>query len=168
MKVVCSMKKRSFLIYGILILVVLIPLMFYSWFTLGMISTNSPKPIKLAWVLQYKSLIKKDFLNINDVNIYYKQGSLYFDFITSKELSFEECKHITKITKDFIEKETVSKPLTEDGFKLLNIKLNFDINNISYAFECPYFTISDKQTRNENYKIWYLRIDDVIQEKLEF
>lgn len=168
MKVVCSMKKRSFLIYGILILVVLIPLMFYSWFTLDMISTNSPKPIKLAWVLQYKSLVKKEFLNINDVNIYYKQGSLCFDFSTINEFSLEECKHITKITKDFIEKETASRPLTEDGFKQLNIKLNFDINNSGYVFECPYFTISDKQTRNENYQTWYLRINDEIQEKIEF
>jgi hypothetical protein len=118
--------------------------------------------------LQYKSLIKKDFLNIYDVNIYYKQGRLCFDFITSKELSLEECKHITKITKDFIEKETASRPLMDDGFEQLCIRLNFDINDISYAFDCPYFTISQEQTRNENYKIWYLRIDDEIQEKLEF
>lgn len=161
-------EKKSFLIYGILIVVVLIPLIFYSWFTLGMISTNSPKPIKLAWVFQYKSLIKKDFININDVNIYYKQGSLYFDFITNKELSLEECKHITRIAKEFIEKETSSKPLSEDGFKQLNIKLNFDVNNSDYVFECPYFTMSEEPNIKNNYKTWYFRINDEIQEKIEF
>lgn len=153
--------------YGILMLIVIIPVIFYSCFAIGMSSTNSPKTIKQNWVMKYKTIIKKDFSYINDVNIYYQQGRIYFDFATSNELSLEDCKEITKITKDFIEKETASNPLTEDGFQQLNIRLHFDINKNSYVFESSYWTNAQENIKN-NYKTWYLKINDVLQEKLEF
>jgi hypothetical protein len=168
------MKKNSLLICGILILVVLIPLIFYSCFTIGMISTNSPKGIKLDWVLQYKTIIKNDFPNINDVKIYYQQSRVRLDFITSNDLSLEDCKQITKITKDFVEKETASKPLMNKDFDQLGIRLEFDINKSSYTFESPYWVSSQEVNVNpnqhvkNNYKTWYFNINDVLQEKMEF
>lgn len=161
------MKRSTLPVYGVLILIFIIPLIFYLYFAIGVSSTNSPKTIKQNWVMKYKTIIKKDFSYINDVTIYYQQGRVYFDFATNNELSLEDCKQITKMTKDFIEKEIASNPLTEDGFEQLNISLHFDINKNSYVFESSYWTNAQENTKN-SYKTWHLKINDVLQEKLEF
>ena len=138
-----------------------------------MISTNSPKAIKLNWVKQYKTIIKKEFLYIDDVNIYYQQGRVHFDFTTSDEIYLEDCKQITKVTKDFIEKVTVSNSLMETGYDHLNISLKFDINKDSYVFESPYWISPQDSNANpnlavkNNYKTWYFNINDILQTKFE-
>jgi predicted GH43/DUF377 family glycosyl hydrolase len=167
------MKINSILAYAILFFIVLIPVIFYSCFTIGMISTNSPKTIKLDWVKQYKTIIRKDFSYINDVKIYYQQGRVRFDFTTSKEITLEDCKQITKMTKNFIQKETVSKPL-DNGSNQLGIRLKFDIDKASYDFESPYWISSQEPNVNPNipikndYKTWDFNINGIFQEKLEF
>lgn len=168
------MKKTSYLIPGILIFIFLIPVIFYSCFAVGMISANSPKAIKMDWVKQYKTIIKKDFSYIDDVNIYYQQGRVRFDFTTSHEISLDHCKQITKMTKYFVEKETASKPLMYNSDDQSNIRLKFDINKDTYVFESPYWVSSQDPNVNpnlpvkNNYKTWYFNINGILQEKLEF
>lgn len=166
--------KKINLIFGVVIFIFLIPVIFYLLFAVGMISTNSPKAIKLNWVKQYKTIIEKDFSYINDVNIYYQQGRIRFDFTTSREIALEDCKQITKVTKDFIEKEIISKPLMGNGYDQLSIRLKFDINKDNYVFESPYWVDTEDPNDNpnlfvkNNYRTWYFNINDVLQTKLEF
>lgn len=166
--------KKTNLFFGVVIFIFLIPVIFYLCFAVGMISTNRPKAIKLNWVKQYKTIIKKDFSYINDVNIYYQQGRVRFDFTTSHEIALQDCKQITKVTKDFIEKETLSKPLMDNGYDQLSIRLKFDINNDNYVFESPYWVDSEDTNDNPNifvkntYRTWHFNINDVLQTKLEF
>jgi hypothetical protein len=78
------------------------------------------------------------------------------------------------MTKDFIEKETVSKTLMDNGSDQLGIRLKFDIDKASYEFESSYWISSREPNVNPNlpvkndYKTWYLNINGIFQEKLEF
>lgn len=168
------MKTLTKFLITIVIFTTVLAIGFRIWFAIGMISTNSPKPIKLEWVNQYKTVIKKDFSCINDVKIYYKQGRVRFDFNTGSEIVLEDCKEIVKATKNFIEKETTSDSLIGNDFDQLSIRLEFYVSKESYVFESPYWIPSQDQNNNpnldvkNNYKTWYFNINNVLQEKLEF
>lgn len=167
------MKKTSYLIPGILIFIFLIPVIFILCFAVGMISSNSPKAIKLDWVKQYKTMSKNTFLNIKDVDIYYQQGRVRFDFTANSEIPLDECKQVIKVTKDFIDKETVSMPLI-DFDDQLNIMVKFDLKTNIYVFESPYWIQTEDTTGNTNnfvendYKVWYLQINNEPQTKIQF
>lgn len=96
------------------------------------------------------------------------------DFSTKGETSLGDCKQITKATKEFIEKETASKQLMDNGFSQLSIRLEFNINKDSYVFESPYWIPSQDPNDNpnfhvkSNYKAWYFNLNNELQEKLEF
>jgi hypothetical protein len=171
---VVELKRTSYLIPGILIFIFLIPTIFYSCFTAGMISTNSSKVIKLDWVKQYKAIIKEEFSCINDVNIYYKQGRVNFDFNTSSKISLKECKQITRTTKEFIEKQATLSPLMDKGFDQLYIRLKFDIDKDSYVFDSAYWissrapNVNANLPENNNNETWNFNINGVLQERLEF
>lgn len=169
------MKKTSYFIPGILILIFLAPAIFYSCFAVGMISSNSPKTIKQDWVKQYKSIVKNTFINIKDVDIYYRQGRVRFDFTSNSDMPLDECKQVIKETKDFIDKETVSRPLIDKSFgDQLNIMVKFDTKTNIYVFESPYWIKTEDTANNQDnfvenhYKVWYLQINNEPQTKILF
>ncbi|MFL0268957.1 hypothetical protein [Candidatus Clostridium radicumherbarum] len=96
------------------------------------------------------------------------------DYAACKQMSLDECKQITKMTKDFIVKETESHPIMDSGYDQLNIRLKFDINRDSYVFESPYWVSTEIPNDNpntsveNNYTKWYFNINDILQTTFEF
>jgi hypothetical protein len=135
--------------------------MFYLWISIGMISTNRPKAIKLDCIEQYKKTIKDDFLNIKDVNIYYRQGGLRIDFTVNPQMSLDGCKQVVKLTRDFIEKDTEADSIRAMiDERQLGVHIKFDLNNNVYVFHHSYWTQDTSNVQGKNsYRIWYLDIN---------
>ena len=72
--------KRPNLIFVVIVFIFSIPIIFYLWFGIGMISNSGPKSINTDWVKQYKTTMKADFININTTKVYYQFGRVHFDF----------------------------------------------------------------------------------------
>lgn len=164
------MKKTYFIIGGILIFIVSIPIIFYLWFAIGMISNSSAKTIKTDWVKQYKATMKTDFINISEINVYYQFGRVHFDFTVNPKMSVDEYNEVVKRTKDLVVEETISK-LYEDQ---TNLSVKFDSNKDIYVYESPYWVPTEDATDNpnitieNNYKVWYLQINDKPEIKMQF
>lgn len=164
------MKKTHLIIYGVLIFIVSIPIIFHLLFAIGMISSSSAKTINTDWVKQYKTTIKADFINISDIKIYYQFGRVYFDFTVNPKMSKDEYNEIVKKTKDLVVKETISK-LYKDQTNLI---VKFDSKKDIYIYESPYWfptedvTDNPNETVENNYKVWYLQINDKAEIKMQF
>ncbi|GFP77415.1 hypothetical protein [Clostridium fungisolvens] len=170
------MKKP--LITAFIAIVLLIPftiVFFYIWFAIGMISASSAHSIKLPWVNQYKTSINSKFPVIKDINIYDKQGRVRFDFNVPYNMTLDQCKDVAKVTKDFITNTNNMKNLLDDkSIEQNNICLTFNLKKNTYIFECPIFvqtkdpTDNPNTTEENNYKIWYLQVNDAPVIELEF
>lgn len=164
------MKKTSYLIPGILIFIPLIPVIFYLWFAAGMISSSSAKTIKTDWVKQYKNAMKTDFIKISDIKVYYQFGRVHFDFTVDPKMSVDEYNEIVKKTKDLVVEGTISKLLRD----LMTLIVKFDSIKDIYFYESPYWVhnqdITDNVNRTieNNYKVWYLKINDKLEKIIEF
>ena len=153
-------------IIGIIILTILICIGFYIWFSVGMRSTNSVKPIETSYINIYKDDIKKEISEITEVSVYYQQGRICFDFTADSSMTLDKCKSVVKKTKEFIETEGVTHLLPK-GFGVQDtIKIEFDTLKNIYSFESPYF-IPTKDTydnpnnsEENNYNVWYLSVNN--------
>jgi serine protease inhibitor len=164
------MKKTSYLIPGILIFIISIPVIFYLWFAAGMISSSSAKTIKTDWVKQYKYAMKTDFINISDIKVYYQFGRVHFDFTVNPKMSVDEYNEIVKKTKDLVVEDTISKLLRDQ----MTLIVKFDSMKDIYLYESPYWvnnkdiTDNENRTIKNNYKEWYLYINDKLEKIMEF
>jgi serine protease inhibitor len=164
------MKNTSYLIPGILIFIISIPVIFYLWFAAGMISSSSAKTIKTDWVKQYKYAMKTDYINISDIKVYYQFGRVHFDFTVNPKMSVDEYNEIVKKTKDLVVEDTISKLLRDQ----MTLIVKFDSMKDIYLYESPYWVhnqdITDtvNRTIENNYKEWYLHINDKLEKIMEF
>ena len=162
--------KKANLIFGVIVFILSIPIIFYLWFGIGMISNNSPKSINTDWVKQYKTTMKADYININTTKVYYQFGRVHFDFIVNPQMSVDEYTQIVKKTKDLVLKETILK-LYDDQ---TNLTFKFDSKKDIYVYNCPYWAPTEDDTDNpnilteNNYKVWYLQINDEPEIKTQF
>ena len=163
------MKKPSFFIPGVLIFIVSIPVVFLFLFAIGTISTNSAKSIHLDWVKNYESTIKNQFSQIEESKIYYQQGSVHFDFTINSKMSLDECKQVIKITKSFFEKEIASGMSLAGGYAdQVSISIKFESNKNIYVFRSPYWIPYTNNLVKNDYKEWYLKINDEAEIKIQF
>lgn len=164
------MKKTSYLIPGILIFMISIPVIFYLWFAVGMLSSGSAKTIKTDWVKQYKYTMKADFVNISYIKVYYQFGRVHFDFTVNPKMSVDEYNEIVKKTKDLVVEDTISKLLRDQ----ITLNIKFDSMKDIYLYESPYWvhnkdiTDNENRTIKNNYKEWYLHINDKLEKIMEF
>lgn len=164
------MKRIYFIIRGVLIFIVSIPIVFHLWFSIGMIYNNRQKTIDTDWVKQYKTTIKTDSTNIRDIKVYYQHGRVHFDFSVSPKMSVDEYNSLVKKTKDLVIKETISKVYDDQT----NLSIKFDSGKEIYVYESPYWVPTEDVTDNQNesiennYKIWYLQINENTEIKMQF
>ncbi|MBK1811507.1 hypothetical protein JHL18_12835 [Clostridium sp. YIM B02505] len=170
------MKKP--LIISFIAIVLLVPFtiaFFYIWFAIGMISASGAHSIKLPWVNQYKTSISSNFPMLKDINIYDKQGRVRFDFNPSSNMTLDQCKDVVKVTKDFISNTNGGKSLLDERYtEQDNICLTFNLKKTTYIFKCSHLvqtkdpTDNPNATEENNYKIWYLQVNDAPEIELEF
>jgi len=164
------MKKSYFGIYGVVIFIVLILIIFRLWFAIEMISNSSAKAINTDWVKQYKTNMKADFININNINVYYQFGRVHFDFTVDSKMSVDEYNAIVKKTKNLVIEETISKIHGDQT----NLNVKFDSGKDIYLYESPYWVPTEDLNDNPNiatenyYKVWYLQINNKPEIKMQF
>jgi hypothetical protein len=162
------MNKIVKLIIGIVAFIVLIQIGFYVWFAIGMKNANSAKTINTSSSDEYKMNIKKEFSKINNIDIYYQQGNVYFNFIINSEMSLEECKEVVRETKITVQEEDILKLLPKGYTGQETITINFDNAKGIYSFKCPYWLPTEDNSQNKEYKIWYMTINDEPKIQVEF
>ena len=64
----------------LVVIVILIPIIFKTWFVIAMDSAGRAKPINISSVKTYKTHIKKEFSDINYISFYHRFGRINFDF----------------------------------------------------------------------------------------
>lgn len=164
------MKKNHFIIYGVLIFIISIPIIFYLWFSIGMYTNNSAKTINTDWVKKYKTTMKNDFIGVSDIKVYYQFGRVHFDFNVDTKMSLDEYNQVVKKTKDLVVKETLSKLYGDQ----LTLSVKFDSKKDIYVYESPYWVPTEDVTDNpnkmieNNYKVWYLQINDKPRIRMQF
>ena len=164
------MKKPYLIIYGILIFIISIPIILYLLFTIGTVYSSSAKAIDTDWVKQYKTNMKTDFISIRDIKIYDQFGRVHFDFTVDPKMSVDEYNQVVKKTKDLVLKETISKLYGDQ----LTLRVKFDSKKDIYVYESPYWVPTEDVTDNpnkmieNNYKVWYLQINDKPGIKIQF
>jgi hypothetical protein len=158
----------------LVVIVILIPIIFKLWFAIGMISACSAKPINTNSVRTYKADIKKEFSDINYISIYHRFGRINFDFTAYRSISLDQCKKIAMKTKEFIEKEGVVNLLPKGYGEQEVIKVEFNTKGNIYTFESPYWKPTEDTTDNpnntvkNNYKVWYMRVNNESEEEIVF
>ena len=163
------MKKTYLIIRGVIIFIVSIPIVFHLWFSIGMIYSNRQKTIDTDWVKQYKTTIKTNYTNIKDIKVYYQHGRVHFDFAVSPDMSVNEYNSLVKKTKDLVIKETISKVYDDQT----NLSIKFDSGKEIYVYQSPYWVPTEDVTDNpnesieNNYKIWYLQINENSEIKMQ-
>lgn len=164
------MNKIVKLIIGIVAFIVLIQIGFYLWFAIGMKNTNSAKTINTSGSDEYKINAKKEFSKIENINIYYQQGKVYFNFKINSEMHLEECKEVVKKTKIILQEEGILKLLPKGYTGQETIIINFDNRKDLYSFKCTYWLPTQDNTnkQNKNYRIWYMVINDEPKIQVEF
>lgn len=164
------MNKIVKVIIGIIVFITLILIGFCAWFAMGMINADSAKTIKTSSSDEYKINVKKEFSKIENIDIYYQQGKVYFNFEINSEMPLEECKEVVKKTIIILEEEGILKLLPKGHTGQETIIINFDNRKDLYSFKCPYWLPTDDNTnkQNKNYKIWYMVINDEPKIQVEF
>ena len=162
------MKKMILIICGVIIVIGLIPIVLYCRFAFGMIVNSNPNkehPVGLAE--QYKTAVKKDFAYIKDVKVTYEHGISHYDFTVDPKMSIDEYKQVIIKIKELTEEHsTVSRALS-GGY---GITARFDSKKDIYFFESSYWIEPQNTTNNptiNNFKIWYLKINNEPQIKME-
>lgn len=164
------MKKSYFSIYGVLICIVSIIIIFHLWFAIEMISNSSAKAISTNWVKQYKTNMKTDFINISNIKVYYQFGRVHFDFAVDSKMSVDEYNAIVKKTKNLVIEETISKIYGDQT----NLSIKFDSGKDIYLYESPYWVPTEDLNDNPNivtendYRVWYLQINNKPEIKMQF
>ncbi|MDT8717654.1 hypothetical protein IAI10_13360 [Clostridium sp. 19966] len=85
------MKRNSSLTYGFLIFLAAIPMILYLWYMFYN-SADAKKAIRADWTNEYLNSIETDFSYLKNTDIYYKQGTIHFDFKIDSNTSLEDCK----------------------------------------------------------------------------
>ena len=135
-----------------------------------MTSSSSEKAINTDWVKRYKTTIKADFININDIKVYYRFGRVHFDFTVNPEMLEDEYDQVVKKTKDSVVKETISKLYGDQ----MSLSIKFDSKKDIYVYESSYWVPTEDITDNpnlmieNNFKVWYLKINDKPEIKMQF
>lgn len=161
------MKKTFFIISGILIFIVSIPIIFYLLFTIGTIHSSGASSINTPWVQQHKSTIKNDFSYIKNIKVYNQYGRVHFDCTVNGNVQLEDYKQVIQKTKEFIEKETIAKIYADE----VSIIVNFISNKNIYEFDCPYRIVNKNNCKENvlnNYELWYLSINGQSQVEISF
>lgn len=168
------MKKLLGVLIIIVVIIVAISFGFYACFSIGTIHTNSAQPIKTNYSNEYKTNFKKDFPYIQDIDIYYQQGRINFNFTVSPQMSLEECKQVVKKTKDILKDRTITESFLKGHNEQNAITICFDSKKDIYSFKCSYFIPTPDTTDNpnvssiNNYKIWYLTVNNQPSVQIEF
>jgi len=164
------MNKIVKLIIGIVAFIILIQIGFYLWFAIGMKNANSAKTINTSSSDEYKMDVKKKFSKIENIDIYYQQGKVYFNFKINSEMSLDECKEVVKETKITLQEEGILKLLPKGYTGQETIIINFDNAKDIYSFKCPYWlpTEDNSNDQNKEYKIWYMIINNEPKIQVEF
>jgi hypothetical protein len=168
------MNKLLGVLTTIVVITVAIAIGFYVWFAEGMRRANSAKPIITNYSEEYKANFKKDYPYIQDIDIYYKQGRIYFDFIISPQVSLDECKQVIKKTKDILQDNNINESLLK-GYRAQNsIQMRFHNMEYTYSFSCPYYIPTPDNTDNpnatitNNYKVWYMNVNNQPSIQIDF
>jgi hypothetical protein len=158
----------------LIVIVILVPNIFKLWFGITMSSANREKPQNTSSVRTYKTDIKKEFSDINYISIYHGFGRLNFDFTAYRSISLDQCKEIVMKTKEFIEKEGVVSLLPKGYSEQEVIKVEFNTKGNIYTFESPYWIPTEDTTDNSNnivknnYKVWYMKINNQSEREIVF
>jgi hypothetical protein len=158
----------------LVVIVILIPIIFKIWFVIGMSSAGRAKPINTSAVKTYKTDIKKEFSDINYISVYHRFGRINFDFIAYRNISLDQCKKIVMKTKELIEKEGVVSLLPKGYSEQRVIKVEFNTKGNIYTFESPYWIPTEDYTDNpnntikNNYKVWYMKVNNESEREIVF
>jgi hypothetical protein len=138
----------------------------YGCFAVGMIRSNSAQQITTSYSKEYKTNIKKEFPYIQEIDIYYQQGKINFDFRVSPQMSLEECKQVVRETKNILQNGKIAESFLKGHGEQNVIMVYFTSNTNTYSFKCPYYIPTQDTSDNpnatlvNNYKVWYLTINN--------
>lgn len=168
------MSKLVKIFIVIIALVGVILTVFYGCFAIGMIHTNSAQPITTRYSKEYKTDLRKSFPGIQDINIFYKQGRIYFNFAVNSEMSLEECKQVVRKTRDVLQDKIIMGFFPKGHGMQNSIMIKFDNKKDMYSFYCPYFIPAEDVNHNSNnsiannYKVWFMSINNHPSIQIEF
>ena len=153
------MKRLEKIIFGLILTPIILYAIFYLYFAIGMIDTNSKKPIPADIVLECVTDLKnrnKD-LELKNLELYYQQGRIHTNIYFENNLSLDESKIVMKSLNEFILKDSLNKYFSEKHMSQLNIRAVFYSKDNSYYYNCPYYLYTnDNSTVKNNGKTWYL------------
>lgn len=143
----------------IIAIFLLIPILFIGYFIYGFIFHENAMNLNSISFKEYKSYIKKQYPNIEELDTYYQFGRITFDYKV-KEINEEEFTEIIKETKKFV----IGINDNEFSYDQATIRATFKFDNDYYEFESPYWIqhsdgdLALPSTKN-NYEIWYRSIN---------
>jgi hypothetical protein len=168
------MKKLCLLVSGIIFSIILVLLIFNLSFIIGTITSNQPKKLDTNSLKTYRAEIEKQYADISNINIYHRFGRIFFEFETNSSMTLEEYKNIVRKTKDFIQREGVTSLLPKGYGEQQSLVIEFKTKESKYSFNSSYWIPTPDTTDNanisekNNYKVWYLNINDESESKVEF
>jgi uncharacterized protein YxeA len=151
---------------AVVAIIIAISIGLYICFAVGMIRSSSAQQITTNYSKEYKTNFKRNFPYIQDIDIYYQQGKINFDFMVSPQMSIEECKQVVQETKNILQDKNIAKIFLKGHGEQNTIMICFSSNADIYTFKCPYYIPTPDTSDNPNaslvndYKVWYLTVNN--------
>lgn len=146
---------------GLVIIPIVLFAIFYAYFAISMINTNSQKSIDANIASECITDLKNSHKDLKNVELYYYQGKIFFDINFENNLSSDESKIVINSLKEFILKDNISNFFSEK-YEQMPIRAIISSKYNSYYYTCPYYLMtkdnSDFYVQSDvksDYKIWY-------------
>lgn len=156
------MKHWKKIIFGLALTPIVLCVLFYIYFAIGMIDTSSRKPIDSNIVSECNEDLKSSNKDLKNVELYYYQGKIFVNVNFEKSLSLDESKIAIKSLKEFILKANISSFFSR-RYEEMPILAIMQSKDNSYYYKCPYYLMTDQKLDSDvksYYKIWYLTDSD--------
>lgn len=160
------MRHWKTIILGLAITPIVLFAIFYAYFAISMISTNSQKSIDANIALECITDLKNTNKDLKNVELYYYQGKVFFNINFENNLSSDESKIVIKSLKEFILKDNISNFFSEK-YEQMPIRAIIHSKDNSYYYKCPYYLMTKDNSAfyiqsdvKSDYKIWYSTYND--------